>query len=251
MRKAIILFLLLPFLACSEKDTNTLLTAQQVIDSSMAAAGGNYFDKSTISFDFRDIHYDYKRINHKKILSREMEKDSKRIKDVKTTDTFQRFVNDSLVSLSDSLANVYANSVNSVHYFAYLPQGLNDPAVNKKLLGKVQLDTATYYKIMVTFDQEGGGDDYDDTYIYWFNTKTFAPDYLAYVFHTNGGGQRFREAYNERFVNGIRFADYNNYRTKDLSIPITKIDSLFLNGELELLSKIELENVSVSRDSYN
>ncbi len=251
MYRVISLFFILLLLACSERNGNSLPPVQQIVDSSMVASGGAYFGKSTIAFDFRDIHYTLQRQGQQKTLSREMKKDSMYIKDVKTASGLKRFVNDSLVHLSDSLANVYANSVNSVHYFAYLPQGLNDKAVNKELLGTVKVGQSEYYKVRVTFDQEQGGDDFQDTYIYWFNTKTFAPDYLAYEYHTDGGGQRFREAYNERYVKGIRFVDYKNYRPQDLSVPITQIDDLFSQGKLELLSQIKLENISVNRDNYN
>lgn len=251
MQRTPLLFMVLLSLACCENQKNKQPTVQAIVDSSMAAAGGAYFHKSDIAFNFRDIHYRMQRQGQQKILSREMQKDSMYIKDVKTAVGLRRYVNDTLVQLSDSLANVYANSVNSVHYFAYLPQGLNDRAVKKELLGKVSLGKGEYYKVRVTFDQEGGGDDYEDTYLYWFNTQTFAPDFLAYEFHTDGGGQRFREAYNERFVNGIRFVDYRNYRTKNISVPLEQIDSLFTKGQLELLSEIALENISVSRDSYN
>ena len=113
--------------------------------------------------------------------------------------------------LKDSIANVYANSVNSVHYFANLPYGLNDPAVNKEFLGEVAIKDKEYYKIKVTFDQKGGGKDYEDIYLYWFNKETFKPDYLAYKFYVDGGGIRFRVAYNERYLGGIRFVDYENY----------------------------------------
>ena len=153
--------------------------------------------------------------------------------------------------MPDSLANIYSNSINSVHYFAYLPYGLNDPAVNKEFLGEMAIKGKDYYKVKVTFDQENGGDDFDDVYIYWFNKETFKPEYLAYEFHVNGGGLRFREAYNERYVNGIRFVDYNNYKSVSDSQSIYEIDSLFNKGELELLSKIELKDVVVSPGNYN
>jgi len=149
------------------------------------------------------------------------------------------------------MANKYANSVNSVHYFVALPNGLNDPAVQKELLGEVTVKEKQYHKIKVTFDQNGGGDDFDDIYIYWFNKETWKPDYLAYEFHVDGGGMRFREAFNERYVNGIRFVDYNNYKTKDMETSILKIDSLFEAGSLELLSKIELKNIQVNLGNYN
>lgn len=92
------------------------------------------------------------------------------------------------------MALKYYNSVNSVHYFAYLPQGLNDKAVQKELLGEVVLKGEPYYKVRVTFAQEGGGNDYEDVFIYWFHKQKFTMDYLAYEFHVDGGGMRFREA---------------------------------------------------------
>ncbi|MBT8297170.1 MAG: deoxyribose-phosphate aldolase, partial [Maribacter sp.] len=88
-------------------------------------------------------------------------------------------------------------------------------------------------------------------YLYWFNTKSFKPDYLAYEFHVNDGGLRFREAFNERTVNGIRFVDYINYKPIDENQSIDVIESLFQQGKLEVLSKIELKNISVNPGNYN
>ncbi|NNJ88175.1 MAG: deoxyribose-phosphate aldolase, partial [Eudoraea sp.] len=123
-------------------------------------------------------------------------------------------------------------------------------AVQKELLGKNQIKGKDYYKIKVTFDQQGGGNDYEDVYLYWIDQKTYKPTYLAYEFHVNGGGLRFREAYNERYVEGIRFVDYYNYKPKG-EARITRLDALYENGELELLSDIELENIVVSPGNYN
>ena len=173
------------------------------------------------------------------------------IVDVKSKNGFQRFINGELVQIPDSKANSYANSVNSVHYFAYLPYGLNDPAVKKEYLGEIIIKDKNYHKVKITFDQENGGEDFDDVYIYWFNTNTFKPDYLAYEFHDGKGGLRFREAYNERFVNGIRFVDYKNLEPIEEGKSIYEIDSLFIKGKLKLLSKIELKKIVVNPDSYN
>ena len=57
----------------------------------------------------------------------------------------------------------------------------------------------------------------------------------------------FREAYNERFVGGIRFVDYYNLKPKSKTSSILDIDELYGNGDLELLSKIELENIQVNK----
>ncbi len=235
--------------ACNEEIIEP--TAQEIIDKSIAASGGENYSTNDISFRFRDIDYSAKGPVNKRILKRSFVKDSMRITDVRSPSGLQRTVNDSLVVLSDSMANVYANSINSVHYFAYLPYGLNDAAVNKKYLGKVKIDSTTYHKVEVTFDKSGGGDDYDDIYVYWFDSKTYKPAYLAYEFHINGGGQRFRKAFNERVVGGIRFVDYENYKNTQLNHPIQSIDELYERGALELLSEIKLEDISVNPGNYN
>ncbi len=238
-------FLLLLISSCNETSKKNL-TVQEIVDKSIEVAGGKLYERSTISFKFRDKNY----ISESKdnTLKRIFNSDSLRYIDIKTNDSFQRYVDDVLVEISDSLAIVYGNSVHSVFYFAQLPYRLNDPAVNKELLSEVKIKGKDYYVIQVTFDQENGGDDFDDTYLYWMNKETFMPDYLAYDFHTDGGGVRFREAYNERYVNGIRFVDYKNYKPEDSKTPVLQTANLFESNQLELLSDIKLENVKVTLD---
>lgn len=249
-RSVLITALAVFILSCKEKQTHNI-TAQQIVDHSIDACGGELYRTANISFDFRGMTYVKENDNGQKILKRIQKNDSLDIVDIKTSKGFERYVDGELIATPDSLANLYGNSINSVHYFAYLPYGLNDPAVNKEYLGDIKIQENTYHKVKVTFNEENGGDDFDDVYLYWFNTKTLKPDYLAYEFHVNGGGMRFREAYNERVVNGIRFVDYRNYKPKASSSSINEIEHLFMNGELELLSKIELGNVQVSPGNYN
>lgn len=248
MNKYFTFLLLLSFLACKEISKETL-SVQEIVDKSITNSGGELYKNHDTSFIFRDKKYSASKEDGKKVLSRIFNLDSVTVKDVKRGGGFQRFFNDSLVAVPDSMAIKYANSINSVHYFARLPYGLNDKAVNKELLGEETIKGKAYYKVKVTFDQEGGGDDFDDTYVYWFDKESFKPDYLAYDFHVDGGGQRFRKAYNERYVNGIRFVDYENYKPKKKDKGILEIGKAYENGELELLSKIELSHISVlSRD---
>lgn len=247
MKRIFVPLLLLLSLACKEKQ-KAPLTAQEIVDKSIEDSGGKLYEDHKTFFEFRDRKYVSENNNGKKVLKRIFKVDSVTITDVKTGNDFQRFMNDSLVAVSDSIATKYANSVNSVHYFARLPYGLNDPAVKKELLGKETIEGKRYHKIKVTFDQNGGGEDYDDVYVYWFDVENFKPMYLAYSFHVDGGGQRFRKAYNERYVNGIRFVDYDNYKPKDKDSDILQIGQLFNKEELELLSKIELTDIKVEQD---
>jgi len=244
MRIVVPVFAVLLIISCKEK-VRTAISAQEIVDRSIKVSGGELYTTSDISFKFRDYHYTSEWDDGSRILKRIKLTDSTKVVDEKGISGLKRFVNDSLVPLKDSIANVYANSVNSVHYFAHLPYGLNDPAVKKELLGQVTLNGKEYYKLKVTFDKKGGGDDYDDIYLYWFNKETFKPDYLAYEFHVDGGGNRFRVAYNERIVGGIRFVDYENYEASTKDASIIGIDDLYGRGELKLLSKIALEDISV------
>ena len=249
MKPVLIFLFCLCILSCKQQNS-TDLTAQQIIDKAIENAGGNLYTCSNIDFIFRDRLYSLEYDNSKKILKRKFESDSSIVTDIRRNSGFERIIGDQVVQVADTMARKYANSINSVHYFAYLPYGLNDPAVNKKLLDERSVKGQEYYTVQITFDQEGGGDDFDDVYVYWINKRTFKPDYLAYEFHVDGGGMRFREAYNERFVEGIRFVDYSNYKPID-EVSLYDLDQLFATNKLELLSQIELEDIRVNADNCN
>ena len=248
LRFTLIIIFFITF-GCRNKDSDNI-AVQNIIDKSIEVSGGNLYRTSNISFTLRDVVYEVDNSTGRKILKRIINNDSTTIMDILKHNSFQRYINGKAVIVADSMATKYSNSINSVHYFAYLPYGLNDPAVNKKLLGETQIGDSQYYKVEVTFDEKGGGEDFDDIYIYWINKETFKPDYLAYEFNVDGGGTRFREAFNERIVNGIRFVDYNNYKAT-ANISVYELEALFKIKELELLSTIRLEDIDVNQDNYN
>jgi hypothetical protein len=248
LRFTVIIFIFIA-IGCRNRNSDTI-DVQDIIDKSIEVSGGNLYASCNISFTLRDIRYELENNTGRKILKRIINNDSTTILDILKHNGFERTINGNPVIVADSMAAKYSNSINSVHYFAYLPYGLNDPAVNKKLLGETQLGDRQYYKVEVTFDEEGGGEDFDDIYIYWFNKETFKPDYLAYEFNIDGGGTRFREAFNERIINGIRFVDYNNYKASK-NISVYELEALFKTKELELLSTIRLEDIEVNPDNCN
>ena len=220
---------------------------QQLIDKTIARAGGEAYLGSLIEFDFRKIHYKGRKNSDGFKMSRLFYDDNSKVYDAMTADEFVRTVNGVKVTLEDSTINKYRSSINSVFYFALLPFGLNDAAVQKKYLDQVSINDKEYYKVEVTFTQEGGGEDFEDVYIYWINIETNKIDFFAYSFEVNGGGLRFREAYNERYVNGIRFVDYINYKANPEEHQLTELDELYEEGVLEELSRIELKNIKVVR----
>lgn len=240
--------LLLSFLLFNCNDNKTeVIDANKIIDESIQVSGGHKIDTSVIEFNFRDINYKATRLGGKFKLERVFLDSIGEIRDVLSNNGLDRYINESFVNLPDSMATKYSASVNSVHYFAVLPYGLDGKAVNKTYVNKVDIKGKSYHKIKVTFNEEGGGEDFEDVFMYWVNTVTSKVDYLAYSYNEDDGkGLRFREAYNERYVKGIRFVDYNNYKPKDNTSKLEELDKQFIDNKLELLSKIELKEVTVN-----
>lgn len=221
--------------------------AQKIVDQAIAKHGGDLYNNSLIRFTFRDRQYKARvqgsSFEYERIFT---DSSGQQVRDVLNNGGLHREINGKQVALSAKDSSAYANSVNSVLYFALLPAHLNDRAVIKEYAGEVNIKGKPYHKIKVTFQQEGGGKDFEDTYIYWFHRDEGTMDYLAYNYQTDGGGARFREAYNVRNINGILFLDYINYKPKEESnLEVETFDTLFAKGELEELSRIESENVEV------
>jgi hypothetical protein len=236
--------LLLVFLfAC--KPSKQQLTAQQIVDKTILFSGTNKVSNSEITFNFRDNLYAAVRENGAFQLFRSYRKNTLLIEDVVKNNGYERLVNSLPVKVADSMVSRYSNSINSVHYFSVLPFGLNDAAVNKKLLKSVTLKGKEYYKIEITFSKEGGGVDFDDVFIYWIGKEDFLVDYLAYSYHTNGGGKRFRVLKEQCIKNGIRFVDYYNYKPLKSSVSLVDIDIAIEGNELIKVSEIILKDIKV------
>ncbi len=227
-------------LACSNKKN-----AQEIIDRVIENHGGKRYENFEASFDFRDRHYVMHHQGGRFQYERHFSDSQGEIKDILNNEGFKRYLDGRDITDTVKKAAAYARSVNSVAYFALLPYRLNDPAVNKQYLGVGEIGGEPYHKVRITFDQDGGGEDFQDEFVYWIHQEKLTMDYLAYVYFTDGGGKRFRAPYNVRTVGGIRFADYENYKELDDMIPIAEYDDQFNQGKLELLSRIELENLQV------
>lgn len=221
--------------------------AQLIVDQTIEKHGGKIYENVMVKFTFRDRQYKATRRGASFEYERAWtDSTGQQIRDVLTNGGLYREINGKRLEISAVDQAKYSNSVNSVIYFALLPYFLNDKAVIKEYLGEVNIKSKPYHKIKVTFQEEGGGDDFDDEYVYWISRDSLTMDYLAYNFQEEGGGARFREAYNARNVNGIRFADYINFQPKDpKNLDVEAMDRLYENGDLEELSKIETQNIEV------
>lgn len=242
MKNLTLLFIsLLICSACSQVDKE----AQRIVDAAIVAHGGKRFENAQISFDFRKRYYEVFKSPNQFEYVREFTDSTGFVRDVLNNEGFIRTVNGGEVDLPEDRVSAFSNSVNSVAYFAFLPYGLNDAAVIKEYLGETDIEGKSYYRVKVTFRPEGGGEDYDDEFLYWFDKDTYHLDYMAYSYHTDGGGVRFRKAIRKHEVNGLVLLDYANYKPKEKNTAVDEMEGLFKAGELELLSEILLENVKV------
>lgn len=230
--------------SCSSNDPQTL------IDSVIERHGGDKYNHTHIEFDFRNRHYTNTRNDGIYTYSRTFNDSLGTYRDVLTNDGFTRFLNNETVDLDKEWTQRYSASVNSVIYFALLPYGLNDQSVNKKYLRSEKIRNTLYHLIEITFDQEGGGEDFEDVFYYWIHAQDHTLDFLAYTYDTEEVGVRFREAINRRQVQGIQFQDYINYKPPNI-VPLDSLISLFEKGALQELSRIELENINVTLPSYD
>ena len=232
--------------AVETESTENLSPAEKIVQKCIETHGSNKFNGSKVSFEFRGRQYLASRndglFRYERITD---DPEKGRLHDVLTNDALTRTINGEVATLTSKDSAAYARSVNSVVYFALLPYFLSDPAVQMEYLEETTFREKPYHKIKVTFRQQGGGRDYEDEYIYWIHQDNFTLDYLAYNYVVDGGGARFREAYNVQTVNGIRFADYINYKPEGETREVATFDQLLEEGKMKELSRIETENIVV------
>ncbi|GMQ32285.1 MAG: hypothetical protein EP311_05300 [Cytophagales bacterium] len=225
---------------------NQRTEAEKIVDAAIEAHGGNRYEEVRIDLDFRDIHYTIFKTPSAFEYIREFTDSTGVVRDVLNNSGFVRTVNGTKIdTLTEERIGAFSRSVNSVAYFAFLPYGLNDPAAVKTHLGETELNGKAYDLIKVTFKQEGGGEHFEDEFLYWFGKEDHLMDFMAYSYHTDGGGVRMREVSGVMEVGGIRFQNYLNLKPEDKNTPVESMQDLYISGKLEKLSEINLENIRV------
>jgi hypothetical protein len=232
-------------IACSKE---LRVSADLLVRNSIKAHQMHLLNNAVVSFTFRDHTYSLQRDSTSYQYTRKKVLDTTIILDVLNSNhEFTRYVNDTAAKVPDSMVTKYSASVNSVLYFFQIPLVLLDPAVNAEYLGTTTILDKQYFRLKVSFSEANGGEDFEDEYRYWINTKTYEVDYLAYSYHTDEGGIRFRQAINKQRVQGILFQDYRNFKPELPNVPLDSLPPLFEREKLKLLSTIENEEIKVSR----
>ncbi len=243
---------------CAESDTTdpvqpaavdaaTDTAAVAVIERARAAHGSDLLDAAEVTFSFRGVPFRIEREGGRFTYTRTWQDSTGSVRDVLDNDGVRRTVDGVPVALDEQAALPAEENVNSVVYFALLPHGLADAAVQPRYLGVDSLGGEVYDLVEVTFQQEGGGRDYQDRFLYWVHHEQDTVDYLAYSYEVNGGGARFRRAINARTVGGIHFADYENYSAEPLEPSLEALGRMWEADSLVLLSEIVLADVEVRR----
>lgn len=221
--------------------------AEKIVDASIAAHGGGLYEKTAIRFAFRGTQYSIFKSPEAFEYTRAFSDSTGEVVDVLNNAGFMRKVNGvSVDTLTEERIGAFSRSVNSVAYFAFLPYGLNDAAAIKTYLGETTIKGKAYHLVKVTFQAAGGGDHFEDEFLYWFGVADQRMDYMAYSYHTDGGGVRMREVRAAKEVGGIRFQDYVNLKAASKETPLDSMQYLYEKGALEKLSEINLENIQTS-----
>ncbi len=220
----------------------TVDKATTVLQETIKAHGGELYDQAKYQFTFRGKNYRFKNDGAKYMYSSYGFKGGVSTKDELKNGVFSRKVNDTLITLPEKKKTSAIGALNSVIYFATLPHKLNDAAVNVSYVEETTIKSQLYDVLKVTFNQDGGGEDFEDEYHYWIHQNTKKIDYLAYNYQVNDGGVRFRSAYNVRVVDGITFQDYINYKA-EVGTPLKELPALYEQGSLKELSRIETQNI--------
>lgn len=216
--------------------------ADTLIAETIKAHGGELYENASYGFTFRGKYYTFENSNRSYTYTMSRTENGDELKYMLKNGKFMHTKNGAETELSTKDIAKYTEDVNSVVYFATLPNKLNDKAVNKTYEHSTAIKGQNYDVIAVAFDKEGGGIDYNDKFMYWINSDSKTIDYLAYSYETNVGGVRFRTAYNPRTIDGVRFQDYINYKVPK-GTPLKDIPALYEKDELKELSRIEMEDV--------
>lgn len=221
-----------------------------LVADSIRTHGGEVFERSEVSFEFRGISFRVQREAGRFLYERSyLDSEGRQIREGMDNDGTWMEVAGVHVPLADAERSRIETAVNSAVYFGFLPFRLDDPAVLAEGLGEEEIRGELYRVVEVTFQAADGGVDWEDRFVYWFHATDLTLDYLAYRYHRDGGGTRFREAVNRREVDGLLVQDYANYVAPGGIDDIADYPLLLDDGGegLQLVSMVELDDVRITR----
>ncbi|RMD49592.1 MAG: hypothetical protein D6830_04545 [Ignavibacteria bacterium] len=242
INKSIIFLLVILFTACANN-----ISEKELLKNIMVAHGADKMKSAKIDFDFRGKHYSVTRKNNRFEFTKTYGDSSGNLIFEKLNNAGYHYLKNNIeINLTEEEKRLRANSLNSVIYFFSVPYVLNDKAVKSKIIGHENVKGIDYFKLEITFNQKGGGEDFQDRYVYWINKNNYFIDYYAYYYHVNGGGSRFRVKTNRRNIKGVIFSDDLNYKSEKIHENIEDFAMEYERDKLEKVSEIKYENIEVN-----
>ena len=225
--------------------------ALALLERAREAHGSAALDRAEVRFSFRGtpfvLHRDGGAFRYARTTTDSL---SRTVEEVVDNDGAHRFADGAEVALDADEAAALATAVNSVAYFALLPAPLADAAVRARSLGPGAVGGEPFDRVGVTFARDGGGEDWDDRYVYWLR-----PDgriaYYAYSYEPDPAdtsrtetGTRFRALLDERRVGGVLFQDWRNL-TADSVGALEAYAAAHDAGRTFAVSEVVLDSVRV------
>lgn len=228
--------------------------AVALVRAAQEAHGSDALDGATLHFTFRGDPFTAMRSARGFRYTRTTRDDAGReVLDVLDNDGLTRTIDGETVPLADDDIGRITTAVNSVVYFATLPAPLSDPAVQAQVLAPDTLDGTTYDRLEITFAQEGGGNDWEDRYLYWVHPERRTLDYIAYTYEVapgasgeNDTGHRFRRVIGTSDAGGFRVQDYENL-TADSLDTLESYLYLYASGQTRPVSEVLTERARLER----
>ena len=214
-----------------------------------------YESAEMLRFDFRGVAFEASRhrSGHTHYRRTTLDDQGRTVIDELADGGVARTVAGEPAALSDDEAARIHTAVNSVVYFATLPAALTDAAVRARALGVDSVMGQPHRLLEVTFDQEGGGDDWEDRYLYWLHPEQGTIEYLAYSYRLAPGadgptdtGHRFRRVIRVGDADGMRIQDYENL-TADSLARLEDYPAAYEAGRTTAVSDVRTDNARLVR----
>ncbi|MEM1056432.1 MAG: DUF6503 family protein [Bacteroidota bacterium] len=256
MRSSLAFLLVLSLAACEPDPTGPQgdEAAVALVRQVQAAHGSDALDGATLRFTFRGAPFtalrDGGRFRYTRTTTDER---GREVIDLLDNDGLSRTVDGEPVTIPAENQGTVETDVNSVVYFATLPAALSDAAVQARAMGPDSVAGERYERLEVTFAREGGGNDWEDRYLYWVHPERGTLDYIAYTYDLaedddgpNDTGHRFRRVIGTAEAGGFRIQDYANLTADSLSA-LEEYPAAFAAGRTREVSEIRTENARLER----
>ncbi|OZC03590.1 DUF6503 family protein [Rubricoccus marinus] len=257
MRTLLALALAAALTACSDapaRGPSGDAEAVALVRAAQQAHGSDNLEGATLHFTFRGDAFTARRDGGRFRYTRTTrDEQAREVVDVLDNSGLSRTVGGEAVRLAPEEIGPITTAVNSVVYFATLPAALSDAAVQARSLGRDSVAGEPYDRLEVTFAQEGGGNDWEDRYLYWLHPERRTLDYIAYSYRVapgasgaNDTGHRFRRVIGTADAGGFRVQDYANLTADSLSA-LEEYPAALARGVTREVSEVRTEQARLER----